>query len=164
MYSSWRCSSAWPPPSITGISAVTTNSPASSLVSSALIRSGFRRPPGRDLLVAAGREVDPRRVALQLVVDRRSQLVDVAAPQRQSLRALHRLDPHAAHLRLDLAVAVGPDAAARAVAQRLGARHRARQPGVVQHALTAHAAVPDRLLDEVLERGDDALRAGVGGW
>src|ERR1700748_262822 len=96
--------SACPPPSITGTSAVTTNSPASSLRSRFDIRD--RRPPGRGLLVSAGDQGDPRRGALEAVVDRRTQVVDVVAPHRQLLRALVGSQPHAAHLRLYLAVTV----------------------------------------------------------
>src|SRR3954449_326203 len=129
-----------------GISAVTTNAPASSLRSRRDIT-----PTGRRLLVAPGHEVAPRRRALEAVVDRRTQPGDVRAPDRQLVGAIVGLEPHAAHLGLHLAAAVGPHAAARAVAQRLGARHRTRQPGVVQDALTAHAAVPDRSLDRVLD-------------
>src|SRR6185312_5060249 len=143
--------SAWPPPSITGSSAVTTNSPASSFRS----RVDIRRPPGGRPLVAAGDQVDPRRGALQAVVDRRPQVVDVVAPHRQLLRALVRVEPYAAHLGLDLAVSVRANAAARSVAQGLGARHRAGQPGRVQHALAAHLTAPHRALDRVLGCSDN---------
>src|SRR5690349_21968945 len=124
---SWRMISPWPPPSITGSSAVTTNSPASSLRSRFDIRD--RRPPGRGLLVPAGDQVDPRRGALEAVVDRRAKVVDVVAPHRQLLRALVGPQPHTAHLGLNLAMAVCAHAAAWPVAQRLGARHRADKPG-----------------------------------
>src|ERR1700759_3489000 len=151
--------SAWPPPSITGSSAVTTNSPASSFRS----RVDIRCPPGRRLLVAAGDQVDPRRGALQAVVDRRAQVVDVVAPHRQLLRALKRPEPNAAHLWLDLAVPLCPHAAARPVAQRLGARHRADQPGGMQHALAAHLTAPYRALDRVLDGSDDPGPAAPAG-
>src|SRR3954452_413485 len=146
---SWRWISGKPPPSIVGISAVTTKRPALSLSSRPDI------PARRGVLVPAGDEVAPRRRALEAVVDRRAQLVDVRPEDRQLLGALVGLQPHAAHLGLDLAVAVRADAAARTVAQRLRARHRAGEPGVVQHALAAHAAVPDRPLDRVLELGEE---------
>src|SRR4051794_20140846 len=150
---SWRWISGEPPPSIVGISAVTTKSPASSFRSR---RDISRRPSGRGLLVAAGHEVAPRRRALEAIVDRWAQAVDVRAPDRELLGPVVGLDPHAAHLRLDLAAAVRAHAATRAVAQRLRARHRAREPGVVQDALPAHAAVPDRPLDRVLDRLEQA--------
>ncbi len=77
-------------------------------------------PPLGDLPVAAAEQVQPRRGALEAVVDRRADVVDVAAPQRQALRALVGLEPHAAHLGLDLAVAVGADPAAGPLRSVLG--------------------------------------------
>src|SRR4051794_10953318 len=151
---SWRWISGKPPPSMVGISAVTTNSPAASLRSRRDISA--RRPSGRDVLVAPGHEVAPRRRAVQAVVDRRPQAVDVRSPYRQLVGALGGLQPDTAHLGLDLAVAVRPDAAARAVAQGLRAGHRAGEPGVVQDALAAHAAVPDGALDGVLDGLEEA--------
>src|SRR3954447_23924568 len=145
---SWRWISGKPPPSIVGISAVTTKSPA---VNFASRRDISRRPSGRGVLVPAGHEVAPRGRALEAVVDRRAEAMDVRAPDGQLLGAVVGLHPDAAHLGLDLAVAVRAHAAARAVAQRLRARHGAGQPGVVQDALAAHAAVPDRPLDRVLD-------------
>src|SRR3954465_8390707 len=140
-----------------GISAVTTNSPAVSFAS----RRDIPRPPsGRDRLVATGDQVAPRRRAVKAVVDRRAQTMDVRAPDRQVLGALVGFEPHAAHLGLDLARPVGAHAAARTVAQRLGARHRAGEAGVVQDALAAHPAVPDRPLDRVLD-GLEQAHAGT---
>src|SRR3954447_26245643 len=154
---SWRWISGKPPPSMVGISAVTTKSPAPSLRSR---RDISRRPSGRGLLVAPGQRVAPRRRALEAVVDRRPERVDVRPPDRQLLGAVVGLHPDAAHLRLDLAVAVRPHSAAGSVAQRLRARHRARESGVVQDALAAHAAVPDRPLDRVLD-GLEQAHAGT---
>ena len=108
----------------------------------------------------AAQQVAPRRRALQAVVDRRAQVVDVRAPDRQLLGPRVGLDPHAAHLGLDLAVAVRPHAAAGAVAQRLGTRHRTGEAGVVQDALPAHPAVPDGSLDRVLD-GLEQAHAGT---
>ena len=48
-----------------------------------LERRHRRIPAGRGLVVAAAEQVGPRRGPLERVVDRRAQLVDVAAPQRQ---------------------------------------------------------------------------------
>src|SRR3954454_5703949 len=104
MGASWRWISGKPPPSIVGISAVTTKRPAVSLSSRADI------PARRRVLVAPGHEVAPRGRAVEAVVDRRAQLVDVRAPDRQLLGPLVGLQPHAAHLGLDLAVAVRADA------------------------------------------------------
>src|SRR3954452_14434763 len=140
-----------------GISAVTTNSPAVSLASR---RDISGPPPGRHVLVAAGDEVAPRRRAVQAVVDRRAQPVDVRAEDGEVLGAVVGLQPHAAHLGLDLARAVRAHAAAGTVPQRLGAGHRAREPGVVQDALPAHPAVPDRPLDRVLD-GLEQAHAGT---
>src|SRR3954453_2873812 len=145
MGASWRWISGKPPPSIVGISAVTTKRPALSLSSRADI------PARRGVLVPAGHEVAPRGRAVEAVVDRRAQLVDVRPEDRQLLGPLVGLQPDAAHLGLDLAVAVRTDAAARTVAQRLRTCHRAGEPGVVQDALAAHAAIPDRPLDRVLD-------------
>src|SRR5208283_3081554 len=50
-----------------------------------------------------------------------------------------------------LAIAVGAHAAARAVAQGLGAVHRTRHAGGGEHALAAHAAVVQRALDGLLD-------------
>ena len=76
--------------------------------------------------------------------------------QRQGAGTLLRFQPYAFHLRLHLAAAVLAHAAARAVPQRLRAGHRAGHPGVVQDALPAHLAPEDRVLDGVLDDGDDA--------
>src|SRR3954447_22870524 len=103
MGESWRWISGNPPPSIVGISAVTTKRPALSFASSVDIPP---RPPRRGRLVAAGHEVAPRRRALQAVVDGRAQVVDVRAPHGELLGAVVGLHPHAPHLRLHLAVAV----------------------------------------------------------
>ncbi len=83
--------------------------------------------------------------------------------QGQGAGAVLRLHPDAAHLGLHLAVAVLADAAAGPVSQRLGTRHRARHSRVVEHALAAHPTAEDRLLDGVLDEGDDShcgLRRG----
>src|SRR5919112_4663733 len=154
---SWRWISGKPPPSMVGISAVTTNRPALSFSSRRDIPAGL--PAGRRVLVAPGERVAPRRRPVQAVVDGRAQAMDVRAPHGQALGALVGLEPHAAHLGLDLAGAVGPHAAARTVAQRLRARHRARHAGVVQHALPAHPAVPDGPLDRVLDGLEQAHAA-----
>src|SRR5579884_426454 len=150
MGSSWRRTSGRPPPSMTGISAVTTNWRASSLRSSSDIAVAGR-PACRGLAIAAGHEVHPGGRAAQAIVHRRAQIVDVRAPDRDVLGALHGLQPHAAHLGLDLARPVAAHAATRPVAQRLGAVHGARHASRVQHALPAHLAVPDRALDRVLD-------------
>src|SRR5262245_1623074 len=154
---SWRWISGKTAASVARSSAVTTKSPAVSLRSR---RDIPRRPSGRGLLVPAAQEVAPRRRALEAVVDRRAQVVDVVAPDREPVGARVGLHPDAPHLGLDLAVAVRAHAAARAVAQRLGARHRAGEAGVVQDALPAHPAVPDRALDRVLE-GLEQAHAGT---
>src|SRR3954469_23783916 len=156
---SWRWISGKPPPSIVGISAVTTKSPAVSFASRCDISRG---PSGRGPLVAPGQRVAPRRRALEAVVDRRPELVDVRPPDGELVRAVVGLHPDAAHLGLDLAVAVRAPPAAGPVAQRLRARHGARHAGLVQDALAAHPAVPDRPLDRVLdglEQGHAGTRA-----
>src|SRR5258705_601622 len=121
--------------------------------------SSLDTPPlGRDL-VALREVVDPRRRVPEPVVDRLADVVDLLRP-RCLRRALDGLHPDAAHLRLDLAMAVGANASTRPVAQRLRAVHRARPAGPVQDALTAHLAAEDRLLDPSLDQGD-RLHAGT---
>src|ERR1035441_9236038 len=107
---------------MTGSSAVTTNSRAASLRSRGVIRA--RRPAGGNSPVTSADQVAPGRSALERVVDRRAQVVDLAAPQGQALGALVGLQPYAAHLRFDLAVAVGAHPAAGAVAHPLWPRTR----------------------------------------
>src|SRR3954471_13045898 len=115
MGASWRWISGKPPPSIVGISAVTTNSPAVSLAS----RRDIPGPARGVVPASAPDQVAPRRRAVQPVVDRRPQPVDVRAPHRQALGALVGLQPHAPHLGLDLARPVRAHPAARPVAQSL---------------------------------------------
>src|SRR5579864_2715480 len=112
-------------------------------------------PALRGLLVATGVEVDPRRGSDQLVVDGRADVVDLVRP-REAARALDGFHPDAAHLGLHLAVAVGADAPARPVAERLRTFHRTCEAGRVQHALAAHVAAEDRLLDSGLDELDHA--------
>src|SRR5579862_5690784 len=131
---------------MTGSSAVTTNSPASSLLSRRDIR-----PSRRNLAVAARGEIQPRRASLQPVVDRGAKVVDLPAEHRQTLGPLVGLQPHAPHLRSDLACPIGSDTSARAVTQRLRAVHRAGQARGMQHALPAHLTTPDGSLDRVLD-------------
>ena len=123
-----------------------------------LPQASTRHPFGRDA-VALRQVVGPRRGAPEAVVDRLADVVDLVRPRRLR-RALDRLHPDAAHLGLHLAVAVGAHAAARPVAQRLRAVHRARHAGRVQHALAAHLAAEDRLLDRGLDEGE-RLHAGT---
>ena len=101
-------------------------------------------------------DAQPRRAALQAVIDGELHGVD-RVPVAHPLRARPALDPDAAHLGLDLAVAVGPDAPAGTVPDALGAVHRARHAGARQRALTAHLAVEQRALDRALDGGDRLL-------
>ena len=116
----------------------------------------------RGLGVPLAHHPQPRGAALQALVDRELHLAHRLDAARNALTASIGLDPHAAHLRLDLAIAVGAHAAARAVAQGLRAVHRARHAGRAEHALAAHAAVEQRALDGLLDgrhRPLDALIA-----
>src|SRR5215218_6980590 len=142
------------PPSTARSSAVTTRRPALSAASSLDI------PPRRCLVVAAGYEVPPRRRAPEAVVDGRADVVELRRP-RQAPGALVRLQPNALHLGLHLTAAVGPNAAARAVAHLLRAVHRAGQPCRVEDALPAHAAPEDRPLDRLLDDRQRAHQAGI---
>src|SRR5438105_5062773 len=117
-------------------------------------------PACRSLLVALRHEVAPRGRSPQPVVDGRAYVVELIRPRRPR-RALDRLDPDAAHLGLDLAMPVGPDAAARSVAKLLRTIHRAGEPRRVQHALAAHTAAEHRLLHGRLDDGDDVRHAGT---
>ena len=78
---------------------------------------------------------DPRCLTLQPPIHRRVQAIDLVRRTGSSCERSTPLHPHAVHLRLDLALAVQPDAAARPVAQALRAVHRAGHAVVVQHAL-----------------------------
>src|SRR5439155_18823874 len=141
-----------PPASTVRSSAVTTKRPARMPSSSPDI------PPRRRLLVALGQVVAPGGGAPEPVVDRRAQVVDLLAPG-QLARALDGVHPDAAHLRINLAVTVRSHPTARPVAQLLRALHRARESGRVQHALAAHVAAEDRLLDGRLDEGERAHHA-----
>src|SRR5205823_4110799 len=137
-------------------SAVTTKRPSRNRLASRL-GLGIGLPPlGRDV-VATINEVDPRRRALQLPIDRLLYVLDVIAPERKSPRAFPGLDPHAGHVGIDLAIPVLPNAAARSVSKALGASHRAAQASRVQDALAAHAAIPDRFLQRLLYGQNEAL-------
>src|SRR4029077_11947265 len=78
---------------------------------------------GRDL-VSTANEVDPRPVALQLPIHRLLQMEDVILEDGQASRALPGFDPDAALVRVDLAVAVRTNTAARAVTEIFRAAHR----------------------------------------
>src|SRR5437660_1481962 len=126
----------------------------------AIASSSLDTPPLRLLPVALRHVVRPGRRAPQAVVDRLADVVDLMRPRR--LRgALDGFHPYAAHLRLHLAVPVRTHTAARAVPQRLRAVHRARHAGRVQHALAAHLAPEDRLLDRGLDEGERAHQTGT---
>ena len=58
-------------------------------------------------------------------------------------------------------MAVGTHAAARPVAELFRAVHRAREAGRVQHALAAHLAAEDRLLERGLDDGEGSHYAGT---
>src|SRR4051794_41887534 len=100
-----------------GISAVTTNSPAASLRSRRDISA--RRPSGRDVLVAPGHEVAPRRRAVQAVVGRRPQAGGVRAPYPEAVGGARGPPPEPPPL------GAGPP-----VAGPAGAAPRGRAPGV----------------------------------
>src|SRR5439155_9003335 len=114
----------------------------------------------RRLSVALREVIPPRGRPPEPVVHGRAQVVDLMAPERQPGRSLDRLQPDAAHLRLDLAVAVRAHAPAGTVAQLLRAVHRTGHPGRVEDALAAHVTAPDGLLDGVLDRGQRPARPG----
>src|SRR5690606_15727923 len=84
------------------------------------------------------------------MVDRRLHGPDglTAVPHR--LRAPPGFHPDAGHLRINLAMAILPDTAARAVPEPLGAVHRARHAGRGENALPAHAAVEQSALGRAL--------------
>src|SRR5262249_38893068 len=143
-----------PPASIVSSSAVTTKRPP------ATASSILDMPPRRRLLVPLRCGVLPRRRVPQPVVDGRPDVVDLLAPG-QLPRALDRLQPHATHLRLHLAGAVGPHAPARPVAQHLRTVHRARETRGVEDALTAHLTAEDGLLDGGLDERERFHHAGT---
>src|SRR5258708_39506273 len=71
----------------------------------------------------------PRRVALGTLIDGELHLGHGFDAARYAFAAPVGLDPNAPHVRLDLAIAVGAHAAARAVAQGLRTVHRAGHAG-----------------------------------
>src|SRR5580658_8661009 len=91
---------------------------------------------------------------LEPAVDRSLDLADALDTAGNALRAGERQQPHAAHLGIDLAVAVRAHAATGAVAQILRAVHRPRHAGGAHHALPAHLAVEQQTLDAALD-GDE---------
>src|SRR3989454_4212126 len=137
-------------------SAVTTKRPSRSSPARRL-GAGMRLPTFRRDMVATADQVDPGGSSLQLPIDGLLQMLDVVLEERHAPRALPGFDPDASLVGIDLAVAVGPHTAAGAVAQILGAAHRAAEAGRVQDALTAHAAVPDRFLQRLLDGDNKAL-------
>src|SRR2546425_9386943 len=137
-------------------SAVTTKRPSRSSPASRL-GAGMRLPTLWGDAVSTADEVDPGGGPLQLPVDGLLQVLDVIPEDGQAPRALPGFDPDAALVGIDLAVAVGAHTAAGAVAQILGTAHRAAEAGRVQDALTAHAAVPDRFLQRLLDGDHEAL-------
>src|SRR5581483_3704464 len=116
------------------------------------------RPARRAHAVAAGERVQPGRLPEQPVVDRRAQLVEVLAPggrqERQRAGTPLGLHPHAPHRGHHLAASVLAHPAAGAVAQPLGAGHRARQTRVVEDTLAAHLTAEQRPLHGSLDGGE----------
>src|SRR5579871_5986171 len=113
-------------------SAVTTNWPSRSNSARWLVPT--RLPALGRYGVPSVHEVDPRRRPLQLPVDRLLQMLDVVSPQRHPPGAFPGLDPDTALIGKDLAVAVGSNAPARAIAKVLGTAHRTAEPGGMQDA------------------------------
>src|SRR2546421_2712584 len=142
--------------SLEASSAVTTNCPARSRSARRLMPDTLR-PTLRGTPVTTADQVDPGRRALQLPVDRLLQVLDVATPERQLARTFPGLDPDAALVRVHLAIAIGTHAAAWPIAQVLRATHRTAHPGRVQDALAAHAAIPNRLFERLLDGKHQAL-------
>src|SRR5579859_1913349 len=103
--------------------------------------------------------VDPRALAPLALVDRPLQATHVSNFV-VSFRALVGHQPDAALIGVDLATAVRVDTATRAVAQLLGAGHRARVGRHWQRALAAHAAAEQLLLRSSFDRGEDLVDAG----
>src|SRR6266550_3021685 len=136
-------------------SAVTTKRPSRNRLARAL---GLLIPSSRRFSIPSGQQVDPGRAALQLPIDGLLHVLDVIAPERESPGAFPGLDPDAAHVGIDLAIPVRPNAAAGAVSKVLGAAHRAAQSGRMQDALAAHAASPDRLLERLFDRQHESFR------
>src|ERR1700674_1638395 len=109
-------------------SPVTANRPSRSKPASRLTL-GMRLPTFWRELVSAADEVDPRRRALQLPINRLLQMQDVIFEDREASRPLPRFAPDATLIRVPLAVAVRTNAAARTVTEILGTAHRAAQAG-----------------------------------
>src|SRR5438094_8287684 len=131
-------------------SAVTTKRPSRNRLASRLTVATALPAPGRDLVTAVD-EVDPRGGALQLPVHRFLQMLDVILEDGQPSRPFPGLDPDAARVWKNFAVAVRAHPTAWPVAQIFRTAHRAAQARRVQDALAAHAAVPDRFLERLLD-------------
>src|ERR1700732_2965312 len=84
-------------------------------------------------------------------------MLDMVLEDRQAARTLPGFDPDAALVGIDFAIAVGADATAGPIAEILRAPHRAAQPGGMQDALAAHAAVPDDFLERLLHGEHQAV-------
>ncbi len=121
------------------------------------IASWRRLPAGVSRAAALRvRAARPRfRAATGRPASARSRIVSPSTMLREPSQALTQTQGMSA---IDLAIAVGAHAAAGAVAQLLGAVHRAGHAGGRQDALAAHAAVEQHALDAALERSDGPLQ------
>ena len=124
-------------------------------------RGPARPRRSRGLSGTLAHDAQPRGVAGETPVDRVLHGLQRLKSGRDAARAGDRLHPDAAHLRAYLAVTVGAHAAAGAVAQVLGAVHRAGHARGAQDALSAHAAVKERALHAALESGHRALQTRI---
>src|SRR5207247_5845627 len=97
------------------------------------------------------------RRSLELPIHRLLQVLDLILKERQTSRALPRLHPNAGLVGIDLTVSVRPHPAARPVAKILRAAHRTTPAGLIQNALTAHPAPPDRLLERLFDCAAEPL-------
>src|SRR4029077_2091695 len=101
-------------------------------------RRSSRRPFG-----ALAHHPQPGGVALQAPIHRRLDIADGLRPPEDARAAGDRLVPHALHVRLYLAVAVGAHSAAGTVAQVLRAVHGTGHAGRTEDALPAHTAIEE---------------------
>src|SRR6185437_10435078 len=121
-------------------------------------RSSFRRLRRLALLP---RHPQPRGAAGSTLIHRKLYAAHRLDAVLYALTAPVSFEPDASHVRLDLAIAVGANPAARPVAQGLRTVHRTGHAGRTEHALTAHAAVEQQALDRSLDARDGPLDALV---
>jgi hypothetical protein len=97
---------------------------------------------------------------LQASVDRQLNVLDFGACLHP-LATFPSLHPNAGHVGFDLAIAIFPDTAARAIAKRFWTIHGARHAGIRQHALPTHPAIEQKSFYFFFNKNNRALNPMV---